>query len=398
VSKIVISTVGTLGDFLPFLALGKALRARGHEIVLAVNPAFLGLAAEAGLRAVPCGPRFGPEELRRPPEVPEGATQSWGEFKKWEALLRDVPARYRDLSAACAGADLLVAHSFHYAALLVHDQLRLPWVCVALWPGQFGRYGHVAVAQPAPRADLNLLASSPVLGSPYQDAYDRLVVTGFWFDDGCDLGGWEPTPALSAFVEAGDRPLVLCLGGTPGPDAAAVVRIHAQAAGLLRKKLVVQAGWAGPGNLTPPKAAAWDHVLCIDFVSHDWLFARAEAVVHPGGIGVTARALRQGCPMLLQPWRKDQYHHAALVRKLGAGHAMDPRKLGVEGVARMLAERVTVPDTRRRARECAESLQSEHGVGTACGLIEALLGTAGPGGRRASARRADRDPQHGPGG
>jgi UDP:flavonoid glycosyltransferase YjiC (YdhE family) len=378
VSKIVISTVGTLGDFLPFLALGKAMRARGHEIVLAVNPAFLGLAAEAGLRAVPCGPRFGPEELRRPPEVPEGATQPWGELKKWEALLRDVPARYRDLSAACAGADLLVAHSFHYAALLVHDQLRLPWVCVALWPGQFG-----GAAQPAPRADLNLLASSPVFGSLYQEVYDRLVVTGFWFDEGRDPGRWEPTPALLPFVEAGERPLVLCLGGTPGPDAAAVVRVHAQAAGMLRKKLIVQAGWAGLGDLAPPEAAAWDHVLRTDFVSHDWLFARAEAVIHPGGIGVTARALRQGCPMLLEPWRKDQYLHAALVRQLGAGHAMDPRRLGAEGVARMLAERVAAPDTRRRSCECAQSLHGEDGVETACGLIEALLETAEPGGEGA---------------
>jgi UDP:flavonoid glycosyltransferase YjiC (YdhE family) len=377
VSTIVISTVGTLGDFLPFLALGKALRSRGHEICLAVNPAFLGLAAEAGLRAVSCGPRFGPDEARRPPEFPEGVTQPWAEFKKWEALFRDVPGRYRDLSAACAGADLLVAHSFHYAALLVQDRLRLPWVCVSLWPGQFVHHDRQAIAQPAPRSDLNLLASSRAFSSPDPWIHDHLAVTGFWYEDGCDQSEWQPTPALQAFVEGGDWPLVLCLGGTPGPDAAEVVRVHAEAAGLLGKRLVVQAVWAGLRDIALPGTAARDRVFVTDFVSHDWLFARAEAVIHPGGIGVTARGLRHGCPMLLEPWRKDHYFHAALVRQLGAGHAMDPRKLGAPGLARMLAEKVGAPSTRGRARECAAVLSAEDGIGTACGLIEALLGTTG---------------------
>jgi len=378
-SKIVMSTVGTLGDFLPFLALGQALRARGHELVLAVNPAFLDLAGEGGLQAVPCGLPFGPDEARRPPEIPEGATQPWAEFKKSEALFRDVPGRYRDLSAACAEADLLVAHSHHYAALLVHDRLRLPWVCVALSPGQFAHHDRLATMQPAPRADLNLLASSRVFSSPLPEIHDNLVVTGFWFEDGRDPGRWQPTPALRAFMQGGDRPLVLCLGGSPGPEAAEVVRIHAQAACLLGKTLVVQAGWAGLRDLSPPGTVARDRVFLTDFVSHDWLFARAEAVVHPGGIGVTARALKHGCPMLLEPRRTDHFYHAALVRELGVGYAMDPRKLGADGVARMLAERVAAPETRSRARACAESLRAEDGVRTACGFIEALLGVAGPG-------------------
>ena len=211
------------------------------------------------------------------------------------------------------------------------------------------------------RADLNLLASSRVFSSPLPEIHDNLVVTGFWFEDGRDPGRWQPTPALRAFVQGGDRPLVLCLGGSPGPEAAEVVRIHAQAACLLGKTLVVQAGWAGLRDLSPPGTVARDRVFLTDFVSHDWLFARAEAVVHPGGIGVTARALKHGCPMLLEPRRTDHFFHAALVRELGVGYAMDPRKLGADGVARMLAERVAAPETRSRARACAESLRRGRG-------------------------------------
>ncbi len=379
-ATIVISTVGTLGDLLPFLALGKALQTRGQRITLAVNPAFLGLAEEAGLRAVSCGPAFGPAEALRPPALPEGGTQPWADVKKSEALLRDVPGRYRDLAAACAGADLLVAHSYHYAALLVHDQLRLPWVCVSLWPGQFRHADRLPNAQPAPRADLNLLASSRAFSVPDTSTYPDLAVTGFWFDDGPDPRDWQPTPALQAFVKGGDQPLVLCLGGTPGPDAPEVVRVHAQAAALLGNPLVVQAGWAlsDVRDEAVQQATAGARVFVAEFVSHDWLFARARAVIHPGGIGVTARCLRHGCPMLVEPWRNDQYLHSMLMRQLGVGHAMDPRKLGAPGLARMLAERVTTPGTVRRARECALAVRAEDGIATACRLIEAQLGAADP--------------------
>jgi sterol 3beta-glucosyltransferase len=268
-----------------------------------------------------------------------------------------------------------VAHSFHYAALLVHDRLQLPWVCVGLWPGQFLHSDRYPIAQPAPRADLNVLASSRTLSSPLRSIYHDLAVTGFWFEDLLDQPGWQPTPGFRAFVEDGDRPLVHCLGGTPGPDAAEVVRVHAEAAALLGKKLVVQTGWSGVRDIALTGSAARDRVFLTDFVSHDWLLPRAEAVIHPGGIGVTARCLKHGCPMLLEPWRKDQYFHAAFVRQLGAGHAMDPRKLGAPGLARMLAEKVGATSTRDRAQECAAVLRAENGIGTACGLIERLLGT-----------------------
>jgi hypothetical protein len=87
--------------------------ASGQQVVLAVNHAVHSLAARAGLATAPCGPPFGPEQARQPPAaLPLDLKQPWPEIKKWESFLRDVPAKYHDLAAACRGADLLVAHSF----------------------------------------------------------------------------------------------------------------------------------------------------------------------------------------------------------------------------------------------------------------------------------------------
>ncbi|WP_198010068.1 glycosyltransferase, partial [Saccharomonospora halophila] len=45
--------VGSRGDVQPFLALGAALRARGHEVRLATHGDFRGLVTEAGLDFFP---------------------------------------------------------------------------------------------------------------------------------------------------------------------------------------------------------------------------------------------------------------------------------------------------------------------------------------------------------
>ena len=62
---IVISSAGTMGDFVPFVSLGKRLQARGHRVLMAINPAMLPLADQARLEAVPCGRTFGSEEAGR---------------------------------------------------------------------------------------------------------------------------------------------------------------------------------------------------------------------------------------------------------------------------------------------------------------------------------------------
>jgi UDP:flavonoid glycosyltransferase YjiC (YdhE family) len=365
--------VGTLGDVLPFVALGKALQGRGHDVLLAVNSAMHPVVVRAGLTAAPCGPAFGPDEARKMQVASMSVSHSLVERTKSAALLHDVPARYQDVCAACADADLLIAHSFHYAALLTHDQLGVPWVCVSLQPGQFPQHDFPPTAQPAPHADLNLLASSTHFSAVESAFCEHLYITGFWFCDGSDQDDWQPTVAQRDFVEGEDRPLVLCLGCLPGPRAAEVMSIHAQACAVLGKKLVVQTGWADlHDDCLPPDARA-DEVLLAAFLPHDWLFAHALAVCHHGGLGVTARALKHGCPTLLMPYRKDQLYHAAVVRALGAGGGIDPRKLTVAGLVRMLGERICVEETRQRAQALGASLRAEDGVGTACGLIEDLL-------------------------
>jgi UDP:flavonoid glycosyltransferase YjiC (YdhE family) len=166
---------------------------------------------------------------------------------------------------------------------------------------------------------------------------------------------------------------VLCLGYLPEPDSAQIVALHIKAAVGLGKKLVVQTGCAELADDPHLKELGRDQALFVKFLPHDWLFAHAAAVIHHGGMGVTAAALRSGCPMLVEPYDKDQLFNAALGRSLGVCSVMNPRQLTVEGIARVLSERVGSPEAWERARVCRAKIIVEDGIGTAFGRVESLL-------------------------
>ncbi len=54
----------------------------------------------------------------------------------------------------------------------------------------------------------------------------------------------------------------------------------------------------------------------------DALVPRLAALVHHGGIGTTAQAMRAGVPQLITPFAHDQFDNAARVERLGS-HLID---------------------------------------------------------------------------
>ena len=64
-----------------------------------------------------------------------------------------------------------------------------------------------------------------------------------------------------------------------------------------------------------------DGVAAFDYVSFSELFPRAAAIVHAGGVGTTALAMRAGRPMLVMPCTHDQFDSAARGRPDSASRA-----------------------------------------------------------------------------
>jgi UDP:flavonoid glycosyltransferase YjiC (YdhE family) len=407
-ARIVVTTAGTLGDFVPFLALARGLRVRGHDAVMCVNPAMVPLSGEAGVPAVPCGAPFGAEQARHQSEVFEGPLALGTAEVRAHLRRLDLKRVYHELAAACRGADLLVSSSLQGVAGWIHEATKIRWINGTIFPMEFRHegdpprqegpargvrrelfdYRNCVRAELGLRAvpdhewrthywspELVLVASSAHLSRPILSALPSAHVTGFWFDD--RTGSSEPTdtgdPALDEFLANGDEPLVLTLSSQVVKDSAHVTALHALAAQRIGRRLIVQKGWAGLGPEALPRSVDPERTYFAGFVRHERLFPRVAAVIHHGGVGTMARAMQCGRPMLVEPYCNDQFFNARRVTALGVGGSADPLGLTAETVADVLQRIVLTEETRRRAAELSVFIRAEPGVTRAVELIERRL-------------------------
>lgn len=178
------------------------------------------------------------------------------------------------------------------------------------------------------------------------------------------------SPALARFLEAGPAPLVFTLGSSAVMDAGNFYRESARAARRLNRRAVLLIGDAInlPAQL-PPGVAAFD------YAPYSALFPRAAAVVHQGGAGTTAQAMRAGVPQLVMPYSHDQPDHAARIQRLGIGLAIFRARYRADRVAPLLDQLLKSPKYRARAAAIGAQVRREDGVGAACDALEEQLRT-----------------------
>jgi UDP:flavonoid glycosyltransferase YjiC (YdhE family) len=405
---VVVAGCGTLGDHLPLVGLGQALESRGHRVRMAFNTAMSACAERAGLATVRYGVELGPQQARQHAEcwdhwnAPQEVGRRWTEHDD-DCLI----AACRSLHTACRGADLLITSVNDEAGALVYELVGLPWVTLALMPAAFAfprrslesatseieRAYHRSFAEhlrrvrrrlklrdrPLERQEDNLyaprklLASSPSFSPALSSDYEEVHMTGFWFYDEPEWLDWQPSGSLARFVEEGPPPLVLSFSSLPLVDAPGVLAAHARAAASLGMRLVVQRGWAGFTEQELRSDASPQSVRFVDAIPHDWLFARAGVCILHGGIGSVARAIRAGCPMVIEPYGNDQFYNARQVVALGLGAAMHPHRLTPAGLARVIREKVLQPECRARVEALGAVIRAEDGLTRACDLLEEWL-------------------------
>ncbi len=108
---------------------------------------------------------------------------------------------------------------------------------------------------------------------------------------------------------------------------------------------------------------------------HGWLFDQVSAVVHHGGFGTTAAALRSGAPGIVVPHIIDQFYWGQRVFELGAGPKFIPRgRLKAQALAAAIRQAVGDSGLRERAAELGRQICAEpDGVTMAVHLIESAL-------------------------
>ena len=210
--------------------------------------------------------------------------------------------------------------------------------------------------------DLVLALFSPVIGEPQPDWPASTRTTGFLFYDG-DAGKMDLAPELEAFLNAGPPPLVFTLGSAAVLDAGDFYEQSALAAEQLSERAVLLVG-NDPRNL--PAHRVPDSICVAEYAPYSRLFPRASLIVHQGGVGTTAQALRAGKPMLVMPYSHDQPDNARRVRRLGVAKVIQRHRYRADTAASLIGEMLAEPKYRERAAAIGAQVRAR----TACAKPE----------------------------
>ena len=345
--KVVLATVGSLGDLHPFIALGAALRALGLNPVIACSVEYRAKVEAAGIAFHALRPGF--DDIERDLGMDRAqltrAVVKRSRFLFRKLVLPYVGEAYEDMMRVTEGADLILPSGLAFAARLAAQKRAIPWMAVVLQPMMFfsaydpplipGAKAFSALLRamgPTPtrcalwiikqavkvlfrpllafRAGLGLPPSpldplfdgqfanagaiglySVLLGEVQPDYPQPAWIVGFATFDGDDGASAGLDPALEAFLKLGPAPLVFTLGSlivnSPGRFYAQGVR----AAKTLGKRAVLLVGERACGEFAHLSSA---EVFVGAYAPHSALFPRAAAIVHHGGIGPIARRRSAG--------------------------------------------------------------------------------------------------------
>ncbi|MFJ9668834.1 glycosyltransferase [Streptomyces sp. NPDC101219] len=403
---------GSRGDVQPFLSLGRLLAGRGDTVRLLASTRYRDLVTAAGmdfrpLAADPAGIVASAEGQ----ELLAGQGNPVSFIRGMRRVLRPrLQQVLEQTRAAGEGCDVVLAPSFGFLGVHLSQYLRIPHVVVHFQPSQpTGGFPHPftpgarflgplgnrlsyhlvdagtwlavggcvnawrreslglpalparAVLAAARRAPV-LCAFSPAVVPPPADWGPRVHVTGFWH---YEQPWFEPPPRLRSFLQDGPAPVYVGFGSMSSARCEATDQLVRTA--LRRARL--------RGVLAGDPATSEDDMLVVDDVPHDWLFPRMAAVVHHGGAGTTASALRAGVPSLVCPFFGDQIFWAGRVHRLGAGPAPLPAaQLTVAGLTARLTALTASSGTAQTARRLGAVLRAENGAARACRLLDEVTG------------------------
>ena len=424
-ARIVLATIGTLGDLHPFIAIGLALRAHGHDPVLAVPADHVDKVRSTGLEAVAIMPAF--EDIRRTLGLDEDSAvkrvMADQRYMLERVVLPWLESSTDALDRACAGAEALVASLFVFGAATVAEKRGIPLASTLLQPmallsphrpphtpdfwmmkgeptswagvswnrlvfaaGRVAfrrRYGpivdrvrasHGLASGPdrtlidiARVTRLTIGCYSPTFGEAPPDAPTNARIVGFPFYDATSGAHAAADPELDAFLDAGTAPLVFTLGSFAVHAPGDFYREAAAAARLLGQRAILL---TGPGS----RMQSDPQILVRDYAPHSTLFPRALAVIHHGGVGTTGQALRAGRPQLVVPHMGDQWDNGHRIKQMGVGRVLRARRFTADRAARRIA---TLIDPQRsfidRAAQVGAIVAAEQGADNAVRAIEAMM-------------------------
>jgi UDP:flavonoid glycosyltransferase YjiC (YdhE family) len=421
--RIVFAVWGSLGDLHPFIAVALQLARLGFQPVIASVDEYRAKVEAEGIAFHVVRPAFGELERALGMQLPEltRTVIARPDLLYRRLVFPFLRQSYEDMLAATLNARVLVTGSVCIGARLAAEQRGIAWIGAVLQPMMFlsaydppalqpGAWlgpllkalgpaaagvvlralkrlvGPLArpVAQfraeiglPPARADPivdgqfsaagALAMYSSVLGGPQPDYPDPTALTGFAFYDSERGGDDALDPGLQAFLAAGSPPIVFTLGSSMVLDPRDFYAQSLLAARQLERRAVLLVGESSGAPVVD--TGGRDDVYVCPYAAYSRLFPQAAAVVHQGGIGTLAQALRAARPQLIVPFFADQPDNAARATRLGIARTLHRQRYAAPLAYAALSALLADSALGARAQAIRERILVEDGAASAAQLL-----------------------------
>jgi rhamnosyltransferase subunit B len=418
---IMLPTLGSSGDVHPFIALGRAMKQRGHRVTVLSNPLFQALVESQGLDFLPLG------KLDQA-QVAIGNPDVW-HLRKGFAIIAGVivPAiaeTYRHIEQH-ADANTVVAFStLAFGGRVAQEKLGVPSASVHLQPSVIRTYadqgmlGNVRLSATHPRwmkqllfslvdglvldrnlkqplnrfrATLGLMPVSRVMdrwmnspqlvlamfpewfAAPQPDWPANTHAVGFaQFDDD---GASDSLLQAEEFLAAGTPPIVV----TPGSAGSTMQKFFRESVEAIsrigaRAMLVTNFPEQVPRHLP-------SGIEVFSYLPFSRLLPRSAMLVYHGGIGTLAQGIKAGVPQLVVPHGYDQFDSGWRIGQLGLGHSISENRYRAAQVAPVMRQMLEDASLTQRCRQFADRIDSVAALERACELLESIATPVAGGGR-----------------
>ena len=412
--EIIVVALGSAGDVHPFIGIAIQLQRRGHAVSFLTNAYFEQTVRQAGLHFQPIGlvdeyiqtvssprlwnPTKGMEILW--PYFFEPAMRRTYEFIRNKVTMASclVLASPLAFGARLAheklGVQLITGYLAPANLRTCHGPLHLAGTTIPAWVPHWCRkiLWHnidqrildplVCPALNAYRHELGLSPVRHVFGDWYHQATMALTLFPAWFaqsqadwPENLVLGDFplfdcalteEISPAVEAFLKKGDKPLIF-MPGSAMRHAKEFFQTSMEACVDLGRRAIflTQHQEQIPKNLP-------SNVAHFAYVPFSQLLSQATGLIHHGGIGSCAQALRAGIPQLIMPMAYDQFDNAARVYKLGCGISIKRLKYKNPLLKQQLQTLLKSEMIRMKCQQIAQRFRDTKPSSTLCDFIEML--------------------------
>lgn len=412
--RIAIFTLGSRGDVQPYVALAKVSISKGHSAVICTGKSFKDFIERNGVEF-----EEATSDLMAMLETEEGKMIFNNGMKhpiKTKNYLKDVvnPAYRKTLDEfykSAQGADVIIYHPKAFGAPDIAKSLGIP--CISMPPvpitypieefpnlaisptrnlGKFINkltYKIMDKAESASIKEVNDFREKklnlpkrksgeytfkidgreipiiyPISSYLFKDVKswgDKVYLPGFFY---LDTGKEVLEKEILHFINSGEEPIVVSFSSMPlkSPDIFKEKLVKALKETNNRAIIIV-----GNSGIALERE---EEILSIKAASHTLLFPLAKGIIHHGGVGTMAAALKSGKPQIIIPFAVDQPFWANRLYKLG--YALKPIK-EIEVTTEELISRfkeLEKAEIKQKANDIKNDISKENGTENSIKYIE----------------------------